>query len=208
MLPKIATTSLLIIASIASAHAAQVTIGGCAGPTSGYGQTTCVAGATVDDFNGGTLPAGYTGSGTVESGSTGQWATPAGDTSGYLAVATNSPSGVEDIRFGGSYNYVGLLWGSIDTYNELDAYSNGVEVASITGSQVIAASSLFGNQQAAGSNEYVNILFGTGVDEIKLTTGNYNFEVDNVAHANVPEPASFGLLGLGIAGLMVRRRRC
>jgi hypothetical protein len=206
--PRLVIAALISIVSIGSAHAVQLSIGGCAGAPAGYGTTTCMAAASVVDFNAGpALPADFSGSGAVFHGTTGTWATPGGDTSNYLAVATTSPSGSEDIRLHSVNNYFGLLCGSIDRYNEVQAYLNGVLVGTVDGADVIAANTAFGDQHAAGSNEYVNMTFGTGFDEIRLVTSNYNFEVDNLAFAQVPEPSALGLLGVGIVGLMARRRR-
>ena len=207
MLRNTAIVTLCAIASIGTAQAVQVSVGGCAGPTAAYGVTTCVAGAAVVDFNGGSAPANFSGTGGVYAGTTGTWASPAGDSSDYLAVATTQPAGTEDIKLGSMQNYFGLLWGSVDNYNEVDAYLNGTLIGTVKGADVLGANTGFGDQHAVGSNEYVNMLFAGGYDEIKLVTTNYNFEVDNLAFANVPEPASFGLLGLGMAALLVRRRR-
>jgi len=208
MLRKIALATLVSVASFSSAHAVQITIGGCAGPVAGYGQTTCVGGASVADFNGGTaVPANFSGSGAVVAGTAGAWATPAGDTSNYLAVATTQSSGAEDILLNAIDNYFGMLWGSVDNYNHVYAYLNGALVGTVNGADVIAAGTSFGNRQAAGSNEYVNMSFGSGFNEIKLVTTNYNFEVDNLAFAQVPEPGSMGLLGVGLLSLLMRRRR-
>ena len=208
MLRKIALATIVSVASMSSAHAVQVSIGGCAGPSAGYGATTCVGGASVVDFNGGTsVPANFSGSGSVFSGTTGTWATPAGDTSNYLAVATAQSSGTEDIQLNSVNNYFGMLWGSVDDYNHVYAYLNGTLVGTVNGADVIAAGTNFGNQQAVGSNEYVNMTFASGFNEIKLVTTNYNFEVDNLAVAQVPEPGALGLLGVGFLSLFVRRRR-
>ncbi len=208
MLRKFVLGALVFAASIGSAHAVQLSIGGCVGPSAGYGQTTCVAGASVIDFNSSTsLPANFTGSGSVFSGTTGTWATPAGDTSNYLAVSTSQAVGSEDIKLNSVDNYFGMLWGSVDNYNHVYAYLNGALVGTVDGADVIASGTNFGNQQAAGSNEYVNMTFASGFNEIKLVTTSYNFEVDNLAVAQVPEPGMLGLFGVGVLSLMVRRRR-
>ncbi len=199
-------STLMAVAAADLAGASQISIGGCAGPTAGYGATTCVAGATTVDFNTATVPSNFSGTGAVFSGTTRTWATPAGDTSPYLAVSTTA-AGVEDLKLPGIGNYLGLLWGSIDDYNYIELYLNHVKVDTIDGASVRAVGTPRGNQFLPGSNEYVNIMRAGGFDEVKLITTQYNFEVDNIAYAQVPEPGAVGLLAMGMLGVFAVRRR-
>ena len=175
------------------------------------GQTTQVAGATVVDFEGG-KPASYTGAGSVVNFSSSTTAAPAGDSTYYYSVAYPNQSGVGTFTAaaGASYDYFGLYWGSIDDYNTLNFYRNGSLVDSVNGVDVILAGTRLGDQISAGSNRYVNLFFDTTFDRIDFVTQNYAFETDNHAFGNtrsVPEPATLGLLGLGLLGAAFARRR-
>ena len=202
LIGKAVSIAVLAAAAVSTANAGYIT-------TFTAGQTTTVAGATVYNFEGG-KPANYTGAGSVINYSvSGGSAAPAGDATYYYTVAypLQSGTGTFTAAAGTSYNYFGLYWGSIDNYNTLNFFSGGNLIASITGSDVIAAGTALGNQTAPGSNRYVNFFFDGKFDRIDFSTTQFAFESDNHAFASVPEPATLGLFGLGLLGAGGARRR-
>ncbi len=175
------------------------------GPTTTTTLTRFAPGARVFTFEDGTSP--FTGGTVVSGASPGQYAVPQGDTSrNFLAVgpgpsisspATLALSGVSQIAF---------YWGSIDSFNTItfnglgqsfnglafdgadgDTFRNGREVVfNLTGAEAAAL---------------------TG---ITLSSSTNAFELDDVIVGNaVPEPATYGImsLGLGLIGAALRRRR-
>lgn len=116
---------------------------------------------------------------------------------------------------GQTLNYLGLYYGSIDTYNDLMFYdANGVLIQTITGQSLI---DLFngrsGDQISNATNIYVNLLFtdAEAFTSFKFTTSGVAFEMDNVAVgynvSAIPEPGSIALVGLGLAAAGMTRRR-
>jgi hypothetical protein len=139
------------------------------------------------------------------------------DNTHYFSVpASGSAAGVATVDFGGgSYRYLGLFWGSMDAYNQIEFLSGGVGgsvVGTITGTDVAFGNDPDGGQTSVFTNEYVNIFSTVDFDAIRITSfagfggsSPYAFELDNLAVA-VPVPGAFllALFGLG-AGLKLRR---
>ena len=123
--------------------------------------------------------------------------TDGADTSTYLATGAAGSS--VTLAFVGPTRYMGLLWGSVDTYNTLTFYNGTTLVGQFTGTDVTAAAN--GNQGADGTF-YVNINLSDSFTSVVATSSSYAFEFDNVAvSANplkVPEPGTVGIFLLGL----------
>lgn len=125
------------------------------------------------------------------------------DTTRYLSTGIGSVT----IALPGDRLYLGLLWGSVDSYNTLSFYEGASLVGSLTGLDVTAGAN--GNQGASGTY-YVNVTSDEVFNRIVATSTSYAFEIDNVSYNPnpVPEPVSPGLFGLGMLGIgFVRRRK-
>ncbi len=112
-----------------------------------------------------------------------------------------------------------LLWGSVDASNEIDFLTGGgynastsittlgTSVGSVKGSDVSATAN---GSQGYGGSYYVVINSNVAFNQVYLTSNAISFEsaLYSAAPTNysAPEPASWLLLGAGLAGLLARRR--
>ncbi|WP_267435214.1 PEP-CTERM sorting domain-containing protein [Sphingomonas sp. GM_Shp_1] len=186
--------------------------------TSVAGDQTPRAGSVTVDFNGNSLPNGFslTG-GQLVTGSANGWSQPLGDTTQYLMVNGGQEATLKTGKQG--FDGVSLYWGSADTYNTLSVLDlAGNVLKTITGLDFAAPGA-----NAPGSyyndpkyNQYVTYtldsLTGQKIGGLKFASGNTAFELDNVSFFNtaptsVPEPATLTLFGAGIGGLIAASRR-
>ena len=101
--------------------------------------------------------------------------------------------------------YVGLLWGSVDSYNTLSLYNGSTLVGAVTGTDV--TSNANGDQGELGTF-YVNINSSESFNKVVATSSAYAFEFDNVAYnpTAVPEPSTFMLAIIGGLGALTYRQ--
>ena len=177
------------------------------------GTTTYTGPTPTYDFNSASGTPSLSG-GAVVSGTTGNHAQPIGSTGGYYAVGPSDGNpGTIDLSSWGDIFNISFIWGSLDSYNQLDFLdgSNNV-LASFGGNNVFVPAN--GNQSDPNTNPLVTFLL-SGADvgafsSLRLTSGTNAFEIDNVAvNSAVPEPATWAmmLLGFGAVGFSARRRR-
>jgi hypothetical protein len=199
------------------------------------GHPTGTGGFTTDYGTGGIITGTYS-SGLVVSpadqygsaGGTGNYANAVGGTSGYsIKLATSGVPGV---------NYFGYWLSALDGGNQAVFYRNGVQVGTYTPPDLVAAVGACGganpycgnpNAPFLGNDSgepyaFVNFVDTSGYfDEVRIfespNVGNYESDNHTVGYCSnardcisghpVPEPISVLLLGTGLLGLGVARRR-
>jgi hypothetical protein len=185
----------------------------------GGSSLTCpIPWAIVDTFDGVRPGWTYTGNYDIRTDDTtgiasAPWSyrTNAKDTTPYLAVPgeASSANPFVTVEFGaGDLYYLGLHWGSMDTYNQIEFLSGGPAgsvVGTITGDQAWIAPGPSGEQAIPQTNQYVNIFSTVAFDSIKITSTSYAFELDNLAIVPLPGAVLLGILGLSAVGLKLRK---
>ncbi len=125
--------------------------------------------------------------------------------------------------YGSGYgvDYLGVYYGSVDTYNEIRFYDGLGNLISgtgdlsdgiLTGTEILTAmGGSSGNQTSPNSNVYVNLGFQPGdqFTSFEFYTTGVAFEIDNVVThiGRIPEPGSLMLISLGLFGLAGLRRK-
>jgi hypothetical protein len=157
----------------------------------------------------------FAGTGQVVNGtSPGLWAAPASsavpfvDTTNYMAITANAS---ETITFAALQSSFGLLWGSIDSYNTIQFFNNGVAVTGVIhGDGLGVPINANGDQASPNSNRYVSFS-DLGFNSVVLgSIGQNSFEFDNITTvAAVPEASSWAMMIIGFlgVGLLAYRRR-
>ena len=138
-------------------------------------------------------------------------AQPFGSTGGYATVGPSDGSpGTLNLSSFGDIDWISFIWGSIDEYNTLEVLnSTGTVLATFTGSAVAAPAN--GDQSDPAKNRLVKITFTgadqTNVDRLRFSSTGNAFEFDNVAVQAVPEPTTWMLMLMGMAGIGFSMRR-
>src|ERR1035438_4266402 len=131
------------------------------------------------------------------------------DATTYLTAGGVSGSQAT-LTFGATEMYMGLLWGSVDSFNTLSFYNGATLVGTVTGSQVLASPN---GDQGVNGTVYVNINSTLPFDSVVATSSLHAFEFDNVAYNKtaVPEPTTMIagallLLPFGASTLRILRK--
>jgi hypothetical protein len=197
----------LLIATAANATTVTFTEGGAPGGTAGV--ISAIA-PTTFDFDAG-IPGQFTnvtaGAMINPTGNVGIAAPPFGDTTRYLSIGSAAPpTETALLTLSAPVTYLGLYWGSVDTYNTisfLDALGNtitttGLDTSKYTGSDILNPANGF---QGDGGSAYVNFFFTGGeVSKVLFSSDQKAFEIDNIA-AGVPEASTWAMMILGFLGL-------
>lgn len=180
-------------------------------------------GCSVNAF-GGPIISSTGGGFAVQKGSTsGVAATPAGnDTCFGFGPQPNSNDTAATVKIdygnilagGDTINYLGLYYGSIDTYNELRFYAGETLLRTLTGTELLDVfQGTSGNQTSNNSNLYVNLDFAPNeaFTAFEMVTTKRAIEVDNItvgmSSRPVPAPATLALFGVGLAAFATSMRR-
>ena len=170
---------------------------------------------TISAANGGAVVQGSSTNNYAAPVTGGTIASPTYWTSPYLS--SGGTPGSITLTFATPESYFGLLWGSIGSGDLLSFIdSSGTTIASVSGTQAMMASAGFNGTNGAqgfGGSQYtlVNLTGGQFSKVVISQTGNPSFEAADFEYAaqniSVPEPASWAMIGAGLIGLSLFRRR-
>lgn len=153
----------------------------------------------------------YTGGAVRDTSPSGLSAQPFGSTGKYATSGPSDGIGTLSLSAFGDIDWISFIWGSIDTHNTLEVLNaGGGIITSFTGSSVIAAAN--GDQSSPATNRLVKLTFTdadrTAVDSLRFRSTSNAFEFDKVAvAAAVPEPTTWMLMLMGMAGIGFTMRR-
>jgi hypothetical protein len=161
--------------------------------------------------------AGYPGSGSFLAPFTGtpgagnNYVADGQTTDPYVYAATG---GTAFFSFSSPQNAFSLLWGSVDTFNNLiflntsDPAVLGTTIGTITGSQILALANIGdAGFQGQGGSSWVKIFSTEDYNQVELTSNGNSFEALAFQSALLPEPSFYGVLGLGLVALFLALRR-
>lgn len=196
----LAAAAAILASTAASAAVVNVTVGG--NTLANQGQVSSF-GANTYDFNGGPSPFTnvnpvgnlfYTGS------NPNQNANPFGDTSQYVSVGTSATPQSATLLVSSFANYIGLYWGSIDTYNNI-VITYADNTSDSVNSNLYGLLTPSNGDQGLNGSKYVNIFTDKAIQSITFSSTSKAFEFDNVSIAAVPEPSTWAMMILGFLGV-------
>ena len=204
---KIVLAAAILAATVSTGANAAITMGSVAGPwvNPGFAATALYDFESAAPFSGGLV---------TNTSVSGVRAQPWSSTGNYATVSpSDGTPGIFDLTAFDAISKISLLWGSIDTYNDLDVLDiNNNVLATFNGATVIAAAN--GDQSDPQTNRLVTLtLTGnsmTDAAKLRFRSSGNAFEFDNVAiqAGAVPEPTTWALMigGFGLVGASMRRR--
>jgi hypothetical protein len=129
------------------------------------------------------------------------------DQTKYLSVPNPYSSGFATLNLDRTYDTFGLWWGSVDTYNTISFYKDGIATGDSFNGSVVAPPAN-GNQTGDATNLFVSFVDIKDFNSVRFDSNGWAFEFDNVTVGNVvPEPGTMMLLGLGMFGMAIFGKR-
>ncbi len=138
-------------------------------------------------------------------------ARPVGSTDNFWSIGQTplAQRGPGIVNLGAGASYYGFLWGSPDAlgWNTVSFFDGNALLGTFGGASVLNPPN--GNQNYA---RYFNVFAGAGevITGVRFSATTNAFETDNHAFiAAVPEPETYAMMlaGLGLMGLVARRRK-